>query len=243
MAFNYPGEATEYDTDVLRSLALLVGAVLTISHDMEETEKAFLYTIEALARACEAAEEGTGQHVLRVKRYAGALAANLGLPSESVIDIHNAAQMHDVGKIKVPTAILLKEGPLTPDEMTIMKLHPLYGLEILGDSPRLQVARDVAIAHHESWDGSGYPGGLKGNEIPLAGRIVKVADVYDALRSNRSYKRPYSHDEVLEIFRQGDDRIAPSHFDPEILATFFRIESVFAVIYDSLRDSHSPHTA
>jgi HD-GYP domain-containing protein (c-di-GMP phosphodiesterase class II) len=143
--------------------------------------------------------------------------------------------MHDVGKIKIPNSILLKEGALNKEEMELMMMHPVYGEEILGDSPRLLVAREVALAHHENWDGSGYPHRLKGDNIPLAGRIVKVADVYDALRSERSYKLPINHGDVLRIFREGDDRINPkAHFDPMLLATFFQIEHIFEKIYDSL---------
>ena len=234
-AFNYPGEATEYDADVLRSLSVVIGSLMTLSNEVEQTEKAFIYTIEALARACEAAEEGTGQHILRVNKYAGTLAANMGLPAELVQTIAYSAQMHDVGKIRVQVGILLKPGPLDEEEMGIMRMHPIYGLEILGDSPRLNVAREIAISHHENWDGSGYPYGLKGENIPLAGRIVKLADVYDALRSMRSYKLPLSHEETLMVFRNGDHRIDPAlHFDPTVLATFFKIEHILANIYTSL---------
>jgi response regulator RpfG family c-di-GMP phosphodiesterase len=115
-----------------------------------------------------------------------------------------------------------------------MRQHPAFGLEILGDSPRLKVAREIAISHHENWDGSGYPKRLKGERIPMAGRIVRVADVYDALRSRRSYKGPMTHQEALDIFRHGDDRINPQgHFDPAVLAAFFSIEHMFEAIYDS----------
>jgi HD-GYP domain-containing protein (c-di-GMP phosphodiesterase class II) len=235
IAFNYPGRATEYDADVLRSLAVVIGSLVTLSDEMRETEKAFIYTIEALARACEAAEEQTGRHILRVNRYAGALAANIGLAADFVDVISYSAQMHDVGKIKIPVSILLKEGPLNKEETELLRMHPVYGEQILGDSPRLQIAREIALAHHENWDGSGYPHGLKGDKIPLAGRIVKVADVYDALRSKRSYKVPFSHSESLKVFREGDGRINPqAHFDPVLLATFFQIEHIFEKIYESL---------
>lgn len=235
LAFNYPGEATEYDASVLLGLAVVIGSLITLSNEVRETEKAFIYTIKALARACEAAEEGTGGHIIRVNRYAGALAANMRLHSDFVEVISYSAQMHDVGKIKVPNEILLKPGPLNEAEARIMKLHPVYGEEILGDSPRLQVAREIALSHHENWDGSGYPSGLRGEEIPLAGRIVKLADVYDALRSKRSYKEPLSHAEALAVLRSGDERIIPSsHFDPLVLSTFLDIEQMFAAIYESV---------
>jgi len=234
VAFNYSGRATEYDADVLRSAAVMIGSLLTVSKGMLETELAFNYTIEALARACEAAEEDTGRHIVRVNRYAGALAANMGFNTAFITDMSTSAQMHDVGKIKIPTEILLKPGTLTPAEMQLMRQHPAYGLEILGDSPRLKVAREIAISHHENWDGTGYPKRLRGQRIPVSGRIVKVADVYDALRSKRSYKAPMTHQEALRVFREGDDRIEPaSHFDPAVLAAFFAIEHMFEMIYDS----------
>ena len=235
LAFNYPGEATEYDARVLQSLAVVIGSLVTLSNSVRETEKAFIYTIEALARACEADEVGTGEHIVRVNRYAGALAANMGLPVDFVEAISYSAQMHDVGKIRVPNEILLKPGSLDENELRIMRLHPVYGDMILGDSPRLQIAREIALSHHENWDGSGYPQGLRGESIPLSGRIVKLADVYDALRSKRSYKPPFSHEEALSVFTVGDERIDPKrHFDPAVLATFFGIEHIFARIYGSL---------
>ncbi len=240
VAFNYPGRATVYDADVLAGLAVVIGSLVTLSNELRETERAFIYTIEALARACEAAEEQTGKHILRVNRYAGALAANMGLSAEFVDVISYSAQMHDVGKIKIPSAILLKEGPLDREEMALMMMHPVYGEKILGDSPRLKVAREIALAHHENWDGSGYPGGLKGEAIPLAGRIVKLTDVYDALRSTRSYKRPLSHGEAVRIFREGDDRVNPGrHFDPALLTTFFQIEHIFERIYESMEEKQA----
>ncbi|GFO57134.1 HD family phosphohydrolase [Geomonas sp. Red276] len=234
VAFNYPGGASEYDADVLRSAAVVIGSLVTVSDEMRETERAFTYTIEALARACEAAEEDTGRHVVRVNRYAGALAANMGFNLAFVEDISISAQMHDVGKIRIPVDILLKKGPLNHREMQLIRQHPALGLQILGDSPRLKVAREIAISHHENWDGTGYPKRLKGERIPIAGRIVKVADVYDALRSRRSYKRPMTHQEALQVFREGDERINPEgHFDPAVLAAFFKIEGMFEAIYDS----------
>jgi HD-GYP domain-containing protein (c-di-GMP phosphodiesterase class II) len=233
IAFNYPGRATDYDADVLRSVAVLIGSLIALSNEVQETEKAFIYTIEALARACEAAEEATGKHIVRVNRYSGALAANMGMSDDFVTAITYSAQMHDVGKIKIPVTILLKDGPLTEEERRLIEKHPEYGEKILGDSPRMLIAREIAIAHHENWDGSGYPYGLKGESIPLAGRIVKIADVYDALRSRRSYKEPLSHNEAIGIFRLGDSRVQPSHFDPVLLETLFKIERMFENIFDS----------
>ena len=235
IAFNYPEEANEYDAAVLKNLSVVIGSLVTLSTKIHETEKAFIYTIEALARSCEAADEDTGNHIVRVNRYSEALATALGLSDSFVEQIAYSAQMHDVGKVHVPVSIIRKEGPLDESEMAIMRQHPAFGARIIGDAPRLSMARDIALSHHENWDGSGYPRNLKGEEIPLSGRIVKVADIYDALRSKRSYKPALSHAEVLAIFRSGDARVRPmEHFDPEVLQAFFKIEQTFAGIFREL---------
>jgi len=232
IAFNYPDEATSYDADVLRSLSVVIGSVVTLSTEMRETENAFIYTIEALARACEAADEDTGNHVVRVNRYSEALAKALNMDDQFIEAIACSAQMHDVGKVHIPTSIIRKKGPLNDEEMSIMKQHPLFGVRIIGDAPRLSMAREIALSHHENWDGSGYPGAVKGDNIPLSGRIVKVADIYDALRSNRSYKPALSHEQVLKIFSTGDNRVHPEeHLDPSVLRIFFKIERTMAEIY------------
>jgi HD-GYP domain-containing protein (c-di-GMP phosphodiesterase class II) len=232
IAFNYPEEATTFDADVLKSLSVVIGSLVTLSTEMHETENAFIYTIEALARSCEAADEDTGNHIGRVNRYSEALAKALGMSDQFVESIAYSAQMHDVGKVHIPTSIIRKDGPLDNEEMDIMKQHPVFGARIIGDAPRLAMSREIALSHHENWDGSGYPGALKGEEIPLSGRIVKVADVYDALRSKRSYKPALSHEQVLEIFCNGDARVRPQeHFDQAVLRAFFCIEQTIAGIY------------
>jgi len=235
VAFNYPDEATSYDAEVLKSLSVVIGSLVTLSTAVKETDRAFIYTIEALARSCEAADEETGNHIIRVNRYSEALAKALGLADQFVESIAYSAQMHDVGKVHIPSSIIRKEGPLDDQEMAIMKQHPEFGARIIGTAPRLAMSREIALSHHENWDGSGYPFSLKGEEIPLSGRVVKVADVYDALRSKRSYKPALSHEQTLEIFRGGDSRVRPSrHFDPAVLQAFFSIEKSMAGIYAEL---------
>ena len=235
IAFNYPEEATSYDADLLKSLSVVIGSLVTLSTELQETDNAFIYTIEALARSCEAADEDTGNHIIRVNRYSEDLAKALGMPDQFVKPIAYSAQMHDVGKVHIPSSILRKEGPLDAEEMRIMKQHTTYGAKIIGDAPKLSMAREIALSHHENWDGSGYPFALKGEDIPLSGRVVKVADVYDALRSKRSYKPALSHEQTLEIFRSGDSRIRPDrHFDPSVLRAFFSIEKFMAGIYADL---------
>jgi HD-GYP domain-containing protein (c-di-GMP phosphodiesterase class II) len=203
----------------------------------DETEEAFRLSINLLARAAELHDENTANHVLRVNEYAYVLAVEMGMPSEYCDEIRYSAQLHDVGKMSVDVAILRKKGGLDDEEWQEMRRHPDYGYQILSASDRLQMAADIAWAHHEHWDGSGYPRGLAGEDIPLSARIVTLADIYDALRSARSYKPGLSHDEAREIMLNGDGRTDPGrHFDPELLEVFADNHESMAAIWDSLAD-------
>jgi HD-GYP domain-containing protein (c-di-GMP phosphodiesterase class II) len=203
-----------------------------------ETEDAFMLSISLLARAAELYDEVTGNHIVRVNEFSHALAVALGKPRAWCEEIRYSAQLHDVGKISVDAAILKKSGPLTDSEWAEMRRHPIYGYEILRTSPRLMMAADIARGHHEKWDGSGYPAGLTGEEIPLAARIVAVADIYDALRSSRPYKPGLGHDEACRIMLEGDGRIEPQrHFDPRVIAAFATVRDDIDRIWRSLRDA------
>jgi putative two-component system response regulator len=146
--------------------------------------------------------------------------------------------MHDLGKIGIPDHILLKPGGFTPDEWSIMQTHCALGASILasGTSPYIRMGADIAMHHHERWDGTGYPHGLAGEAIPLAARLMQICDVYDALRSRRPYKPPFDHARSLDIITQGDGRTQPGHFDPAVLACFAARADRFAAIYDQHRD-------
>jgi putative two-component system response regulator len=155
--------------------------------------------------------------------------------------IYYASQMHDVGKIGVPDAILGKNGPLSQPEIEIMRRHTVIGAEILAsnDNHLLKMAAQIARHHHECWDGTGYPDNLAGDEIPLAARVVMIADVYDALRSARPYKLPMSHERALEIIVGGDNRTRPGQFDPQLIDLLHDKGQVLAEIYDDLHGSNS----
>ncbi|QGP93978.1 Sensor histidine kinase RcsC [Neomoorella glycerini] len=236
VAFNYPAGVTAYELDVLRNLLTYSQFLQLVGGQIREKEEAFHYTIKALARAAEANDEDTGNHITRVGIFARELARDLGCAENFCREIALAAQMHDVGKVHIHPDILRKPDRLTPAEWRIMQQHTIYGARILGDALHLKMAREVALHHHEKWDGSGYPAGLKGEEISLAGRIVALADIYDALRNKRSYKPAFSHEEACQIIIIGDGRVRPEHFDPAVLATFQRVASHLEEIYEILKD-------
>lgn len=186
-----------------------------------QLEEARLEILERLALAAEYRDDATGEHTRRVGREAAALAQALGIPPEEIEDIRRAAPLHDVGKIAMPDSILLKEGPLTEEEMDKMREHPTVGASILSGSrfPMLLMAEEIALQHHECWDGCGYPAGLKGEEIPLSARIVSIIDVFDSLTHVRPYKRAWTEDEALDEI----ELLAGTKFDPAVARAFLRL--------------------
>jgi response regulator RpfG family c-di-GMP phosphodiesterase len=203
----------------------------------DETEEAFQLSIRLLARAAELHDEDTGNHIVRVNEYSYLLAERLGMPKAYCDEIRYSAQLHDIGKMSVDQAVLKKRGTLDAADRAEMNRHPDYGYKILIQSDRLKMAADIARCHHEKWDGTGYPRGLKGEAIPLSARIVQLADVYDALRSPRPYKTGFSHEEARCIILEGDGRIDPKgHFDPALLALFAKHDRDFDQIWRSLAD-------
>ena len=186
-----------------------------------QLEEARLDALERLALAAEFRDDATGQHTRRVGQLAAAIAEALGLDGSEVELIARAAPLHDVGKIAVPDRVLLKPGPLDAEEIAIMRTHTTVGAKLLSSSrwPLLLTACDVALTHHERWDGSGYPNGLAGHNIPISGRIVALADFFDALSHERPYRGRMEQDVVLEMVRQQSG----SHFDPEVVAAFMTL--------------------
>ena len=201
----------------------------------DETEGAFQVSIRLLARAAEIHDENTAHHVERVNEYSYFLASELGRPRDFCDVLRYSAQLHDVGKMSVNVAVLRKQGPLDNAERDEMMRHPVYGWEILSASDRLGMAAEIALNHHERWDGTGYPNGLVGEAIPLSARIVALADVYDALRSERPYKPSFDHDHARRVLLEGDARLDPrSHFDPGLLDLFADRHGGFAEVYERL---------
>jgi putative two-component system response regulator len=195
-------------------------------------------TIFRLAAVAEYRDEDTGGHIRRISFFTRELAEALGANGEFPETIYYASVMHDIGKVSIPDSVLLKPGKLTPEEWELMKSHTVNGARVLqaSDSPYLSMAEKIARSHHERWDGSGYPDGISGEQIPLAARITNLADQYDALRSARPYKPPFDHQQACEIILEGDGRTRPEHFDPAVLAAFAARKGRFQEIYDEFRD-------
>jgi len=185
---------------------------------MEELRATRLQIVQRLGLAAEYKDNETGLHVIRMSHYAKLLAEAYGLDEQEVDDLFIAAPMHDIGKIGIPDRILQKPEKLDAAEWAVMQTHPTIGSTIIGAHERgmLQVAHDVALCHHEKWDGSGYPRGLRGEDIPLSGRIVSIADVFDALTSVRPYKPAWPLEEACQWLREQRGR----HFQPELVDLF-----------------------
>lgn len=205
-------------------------------------------TILSLASLAETRDNETGAHILRTQRYVKVLAERLrehprfeaALDGESIDLMYKSAPLHDVGKVGIPDAILLKPGKLEAAEWEIMRTHPRLGAEALtvaerelGESSFLRFAKEISATHHEKWDGSGYPAGLKGDAIPVSGRLMAVADVYDALISERVYKPAWPHEKAMEAIRDG----AGGHFDPDVVEAFVAVEAQVRAIAAEYSDA------
>ncbi len=200
------------------------------THD--ELKKAYIDSIHRLVMASEFKDEDTGDHIVRIGEYSRLMAQKLGWSRKQISVIHYAAPMHDVGKIGIPDKIMLKPGKLTFEEFEVMKTHTTIGAKLLSrsNSGILEMAKEIAVSHHEKYDGNGYPSSLSGTDIPISGRIVAIADTFDALTSKRPYKDPYPPEMAFDIIRFERGK----HFDPQITDMFMDNFSDFLDIRETI---------
>ncbi|WP_391087250.1 HD domain-containing phosphohydrolase [Vibrio sp. NH-UV-68] len=244
-----------FEHNELGSVASLTNQMLdSLESSQDEVKTTRDVAIVSLSALAESRDNETGAHILRTQEYVRALAMHLSqfecykdLLTDNYIELlYKSAPLHDVGKVGIPDNILLKPGKLTDDEFEIMKGHPEIGAKALsmaegqlGSNSFLQLAKEISLTHHEKWDGSGYPNQLKEQEIPLSGRLMALADVYDALISERVYKKAFSHDKAKSIILQGNG----NHFDPQVVEAFLAIEQQFVAIADKYRSMEASENA
>lgn len=228
------GKFLPKDLEYLSLVAYYSGKSLEsamLANEIEETQKEIIFVMGEIG---ESRSKETGNHVKRVAEYSKILALKCGLSEEEAELIKTASPMHDIGKVAIPDAILNKPGKLTAEEYEIMKSHTVIGYNLLKGSQRrlLNAAAIIAIQHHEKWNGTGYPHGLRGEEIHLYGRITAVADVFDALGSERSYKKAWEIDRILQLFREERGE----HFDPQLVDLFMEHLDEFLAVRNLYRD-------
>lgn len=244
-----------FEHNELGSVASLTNQMLdSLESSQNEVKTTRDVAIVSLSALAESRDNETGAHILRTQEYVRALAVHLSqfnhykdLLTDNYIELlYKSAPLHDVGKVGIPDNILLKPGKLTNEEFEVMKGHPEIGAKALsmaegqlGSNSFLQLAKEISLTHHEKWDGSGYPNHLKEQEIPLSGRLMALADVYDALISERVYKKAFSHDKAKSIILQGKG----NHFDPQVVEAFLAIEQQFVTIADKYRSMEAKENA
>lgn len=206
-----------------------------LNQALEQLKSASLDTIFKLTSASEYRDNETGAHIRRMSHYSAVIAQKIGLKDKTVEALLYAAPMHDIGKIGIPDKILLKPGKLNAEEWEIMKKHTIIGADILKGSNInfVRMGETIALTHHEKWDGSGYPYGLKGRKIPLIGRITAIADVFDALTSDRPYKRAFSIAKSNQIISQERGK----HFDPDVVDAFFEVQDAILQIKETYQEN------
>jgi putative two-component system response regulator len=226
------------EAETKKKTAALKAALKDVVRSQQRLKANYQDTICRLITVAEFKDEGAASHVRRVGLYCAHFAKQLGWDNDRVEMIKNAASMHDIGNIGIPSDVLLKPTRLTPEELALVKTHTIIGGKILqgSESDLLRMAEIIAVNHHERWDGTGYPSGLRGEKIPIEGRIAAFADQYDALRSIRPYKPHYDYVKAYRIIVEGNDRMGPRHFDPQLLEIFKDTHKALENIYDLDQD-------
>lgn len=232
LSINYGQDISDYQVHFLQHVIVQTRFFQSLSTQIQEVGRAFDYTVYALVRAAEAADDDAGNHIYRVGDYCNIIAERLGMKDDFIHAISVQSTLHDVGKIHIPSNILKKIEPLTAEEAIEFRKHTFWGAKIIGSNPHLQIGQSIALNHHEKWDGSGYPRGLKGESIPIEARIAAIADQYDSLRVARPHKSAIDHATVTKILNHGDGRIRPQHFDPQVLKAYRETAFLFEEVYD-----------
>jgi response regulator RpfG family c-di-GMP phosphodiesterase len=227
----YP--VTDIDGNIIEHFQIMhdLTEVIELNKEIMATQKEVVFTMGAIG---ETRSQETGLHVKRVAEYSHLLAKLVGLSDADADLLKQASPMHDIGKVGIPDSILNKPGKLTPEEFEIMKTHAQIGYEMLKHSNRdiLKASSIVAYSHHEKWNGSGYPNGIKGHEIHIFGRITAIADVFDALGHDRVYKKAWPLEDILDLFKEERG----SHFDPTLVDLLFEHLDKFLEIHDRMQD-------
>lgn len=239
IAFNYPKDVNSYDGETIKGLSVAVGTLFSIQSQFKEKEEAQFAIITKMAELAEKRDQETGDHLKRMRNYTMIIAEELAKRPEykGIIDrefirrLYNSAPLHDIGKVGIPDAILQKPGKLDDKEYEVMREHTIIGGKVLEGPKFLEMARLVAYYHHEKYDGSGYPYGIKGEEIPLCARIVAIADVYDAMTSKRVYKEALSHDRTKKLL----SICSGGHFAPDVVEAFLKREQDFLKIKETFK--------
>ncbi|OQY08358.1 MAG: hypothetical protein B6I29_05590 [Marinitoga sp. 4572_148] len=234
-----PGEKgfSKESFEIFKAYVSLAKIFLYKKFEMTKIENIYFKFAEKLASVAEGHDDITGKHIYRVGEISAFLAEKMGYDEKFVEKIRKFAPLHDIGKIYVPYEILNKEGKLTEEEFNEIKKHTNYSLKLLSDDKYFETALNIALYHHENCDGSGYPYGLKCDEIPVEAAIVKIADIYDALRAKRSYKKAFSHETSIKIILEGDDRTKPEYFHKKVLEVFGRYHNEINEIWNEINKS------